>query len=96
MTMIEWIIIFVQFAIIGFLVFRIFGFINTQEILEEWVVNTHLILTTTFDTMRDIDSQGAFEADDEVGMIFDGIKDAIKVLEEYSTDTMNDQPNSTN
>ena len=36
----------------------------------------------TYNTIKTIDSKGAFEADDETGTVFEGIKESIKLLRE--------------
>ena len=35
----------------------------------------------TIDTMREIDQKGGFESDDEVGIVFDGLKEIVYGLE---------------
>ena len=35
----------------------------------------------TIDTMREIDQKGGFESDDEVGIVFDGLKELVYGLE---------------
>ena len=39
-------------------------------------------LKEVFDTMKEIDSKGAFESDDEVGSVFVGIKEVLNNLQE--------------
>tara|TARA_R100001377_G_C3143153_1_gene93456 strand:- start:46 stop:342 length:297 start_codon:yes stop_codon:yes gene_type:complete len=48
----------------------------------DFVTKLELDLKKTFKTMKDIDSKGGFEADDEVGQTFIAINDLIKELEE--------------
>ena len=49
--------------------------------LENNTLNTILRITKTYDRMKEIDSKGGFESDDEVGQIFEGIKNQIRELE---------------
>ena len=54
--------------------------------LEDAVLNErdtiHREFSKTLETLREIDSKGAFESDDEVGAIFNDIKQAITELGE--------------
>jgi len=58
--------------------------LNTkQEILEDWISNfMETIEKIDFD-LKQIDYLGAFEADDETGVIFQQIKDTLKQLDEF-------------
>jgi hypothetical protein len=49
---------------------------------ESQVDNTGIrnLIQRTLNTMRDIDSKGAFESDDEVGVVFDELKNAVELL----------------
>ena len=49
-------------------------------LLEQWTDSTYINIQNTLQKMRDIDSTGHFEADDEVGVIFKQIKDTIEQL----------------
>jgi hypothetical protein len=40
--------------------------------------------------MKDIDELGAFEADDEVGDVFDEIKNIVEELDKYITENVNE------
>jgi hypothetical protein len=54
-----------------------------QEILEDWISNfMETIEKIDFD-LKQIDYLGAFEADDETGVIFQQIKDTLKQLDEF-------------
>jgi hypothetical protein len=48
--------------------------------LEQWVDSTYGAVASTLESMRKIDSTGHFEADDEVGSIFDALNDTLKEL----------------
>tara|TARA_R100001082_G_scaffold106196_1_gene78876 strand:- start:408 stop:668 length:261 start_codon:yes stop_codon:yes gene_type:complete len=58
--------------------------LNTkQEMLEDWITNfMETIEKIDFD-LKQVDYLGAFEADDETGVIFQQIKDTLKQLEEF-------------
>ena len=40
--------------------------------------------------MKDIDTLGAFEADDDVGVVFDEIKNIVEELDNYITENVNE------
>ena len=56
------------------------------ERLEDWVENYSARIIQTKNLLDELDSEGKFEADDEVGSVFKGIQSAIddlnKVTEE--------------
>ena len=52
------------------------------EHMESWVESFVLRVRDTYNNMMDVDSKGHFEADDEVGSIFQGIKSIITELNE--------------
>jgi len=54
---------------------------DTVEQIELEQKSILLNLNNTFDNLREIDSKGGFASDDEVGQIFDAIKDEINGLE---------------
>ena len=73
----------ISIILIGFLIYRSLKlikeirFINNILVSErETVANT---LETMLDQMREIDATGAFESDDEVGGIFNQLKDLIEI-----------------
>lgn len=51
------------------------------EILEEQVENNLEMFKDIHTTMKDIDSTGAFESDDEVGSVFTDLKQAVDKTE---------------
>jgi len=55
----------------------------TDQILEtdDVITESYRKFSNTLETMRAIDSKGGFESDDEVGAVFDGIKDVLTKLE---------------
>lgn len=55
------------------------------ETLETWIENFTIRVDTAYSELKQIDSTGHFESDDEVGSIFDGIKDIITDLNTFTT-----------
>ena len=53
------------------------------ELLETWVENFNNTIQTIDNELKEIDSTGHFEFDDEVGSIFKQIKQTIQQLESY-------------
>jgi hypothetical protein len=50
------------------------------ERLEDWAEEYSQKLIDTKSVMDLLDSEGKFESDDEIGTVFDGIKDAVNDL----------------
>ena len=50
------------------------------ERLEDWAEEYSQKLIDTKTTMDLLDSEGKFESDDEIGTVFEGIKDAVNEL----------------
>jgi len=44
------------------------------------IIGTRTLVQRTLNTMQDIDSRGAFESDDEVGVVFSELKNAVEQL----------------
>ena len=53
------------------------------ELLETWIENFGDKVSQVQDDLTKIDSTGHFESDDEIGSIFDGIKDIISNLDNF-------------
>ena len=51
------------------------------ERLETWVEDYAARVTITKNVLDELDSEGKFESDDEIGTVFEGIKDTINELE---------------
>jgi hypothetical protein len=62
----------------------IWNLMRKTELLETWVENFSDKITQVQQELNDIDSTGHFEADDEVGSIFDSIKEVINELNEIT------------
>ena len=54
------------------------------ELLESWVQNFTDRVSQIQSDLNDIDSTGHFESDDEVGSIFEGIKEIINDLTNFT------------
>lgn len=55
-------------------------------VFEDEFLKIEKELNDTIQTMREIDIRGSFEADDEVGDVFNQMKDLIEYLGEYTYD----------
>ena len=53
------------------------------ELLETWIENFGDKVSQVQDDLTTIDSTGHFESDDEIGAIFDSIKDIINDLNNF-------------
>ena len=55
----------------------------TDQVLDSYDVikNSYQKFGEALEDMRAIDSKGGFESDDEVGAVFDGLKDVLTKLE---------------
>ena len=73
--------------ILGLLVlaegYVIWNLTRKTELLETWIENFGDKVSQVQDDLTAIDSTGHFEADDEVGTIFDSIKDIINDLNNF-------------
>ena len=74
--------------ILGLLVltegYVIWNLTRKTEILETWIENFSDRISQVQQELSDIDSTGHFESDDEIGSIFDGIKEIINDLNEFT------------
>ena len=57
-----------------------FNQLRKVERLESWIEDYAQRVIDTQKTLREIDNKGNFEADDEVGVVFDSIKETIDEL----------------
>ena len=74
--------------ILGLLVlmegYVIWNLTRKTELLETWVEDFSDRITRVHQELKDIDSTGHFEADDEIGSIFDSIKEVISELNDFT------------
>ena len=57
--------------------------LNKNEVLEDMIDSTNEMVEATYRGMKKIDSTGHFEADDEIGSVFEGIKLTIENLNNF-------------
>ena len=57
--------------------------IRKTELLETWVEDFTQTIETVQNDLEEIDAKGSFKADDEVGTIFEQIKETVNQLESY-------------
>ena len=62
----------------------IWNLTRKTELLETWVENFSNKVTQVQQELSEIDSTGHFEADDEIGTIFEGIKEVINELNDLT------------
>ena len=58
----------------------IWNLMRKTELLETWIEDFGDRITRVQQELKDIDSTGHFEADDEIGSIFESIKEVINEL----------------
>ena len=61
----------------------IWNLTRKTELLETWIEDFSDRVSRVQQEMSDIDSTGHFESDDEIGAIFEGIKDVINDLNKF-------------
>jgi hypothetical protein len=62
----------------------IWNLMRKTELLETWVEDFGDSITRVQQELKDIDSTGHFEADDEVGSIFESIKEVVNELNDLT------------
>ena len=77
----------VEIVILGLVVlvegYIIWNLIRKTELLETWIENFGERVSQVQSDLNDIDSTGHFESDDEIGSIFDSIKEIINDLNNF-------------
>ena len=77
----------VEITLLGLLVlaegYVIWNLIRKTELLETWIENFGDKVRQVQDDLKVIDSTGHFESDDEIGSIFDSIKEIINDLNNF-------------
>ena len=72
-------------AFCGFIVYRQDQTIKKQidyiDQIEIKLITNFQSVSDSYKRMKEIDQKGGFESDDEVGQVFNGIKDVIENLE---------------
>jgi|TARA_R110000751_G_scaffold201732_1_gene306430 hypothetical protein len=52
--------------------------------MEQWITDFRLTVNDSYDQMKELDTKGAFESEDEVGSVFKGLCDVIYKLNEIT------------
>ena len=80
--MIYFLILFILLTLVeGYVIFNL---TRKVERLETWVEDYAQRIQDTQRVLKEIDSKGNFEADDEVGVVFTAIKETIDELNEIT------------
>ena len=80
--MIYFLILFILLTLIGSYV--IFNLTRKVERLESWIEDYAQRIIDTQATLKQIDDKGNFEADDEVGIVFQSIKATVDEINEIT------------
>ena len=70
----------------GYVIWNLF---RKTELLETWVEDFTQRIQIVQNNLKDIDSSGAFESDDEVGTIFEQIKETVNQLDNLKGEEVN-------
>ena len=62
----------------------VFNLTRKVERLETWVEDYAQRIQDTQQVLKEIDSKGTFEADDEIGVVFTAIKEAVDEINEIT------------
>ena len=62
----------------------VFNLTRKVERLETWIEDYAQRIQDTQHTLDEIDNEGSFESDDEIGVVFESIKSAINQLEKIT------------
>jgi len=70
------------------LVWTTFNLTRKVERLETWIEDYAQRIQDTKQVLEEIDAKGSFEADDEIGVVFTAIKEAIEELNEITQEEL--------
>jgi len=70
----------IAFIVEGYVIWNL---MKKTEMLEVWVENFTQRIETVQTELKVIDAKGGFEADDEIGTIFEQIKETINELDNF-------------
>ena len=76
----------VAFIVEGYIIWNL---MKKTELLETWVESFTRRIQYIQDDLKNIDSTGHFEADDEVGTIFEQIKETVNQLDNLIGEEIN-------
>mgnify|MGYP005688954415 FL=1 len=65
-----------------------FNLTRKVERLETWIEDYAQRIQDTKQLLEEIDAKGSFEADDEIGVVFTSIKEAIEELNEITEEEL--------
>jgi hypothetical protein len=65
------------------LIWSSFNAVSKVELYEDFIESLLSQLNYTLEQMRSVDIRGAFEADDEVGIVFKGLAAMVNRLDEF-------------
>tara|TARA_Y100001972_G_C7619893_1_gene310853 strand:+ start:896 stop:1147 length:252 start_codon:yes stop_codon:yes gene_type:complete len=68
--------------------FTTFNQMRKVERLETWVEDYAQRIQDTKQVLEEIDSKGSFEADDEIGVVFTSIKEAVDEINEITQEEL--------
>ena len=67
-------------VLVGTLSYTTYNQFQKVERLEDWIENYSARLIQTKNVLDELDSEGKFESDDEIGVVFEGIQRAVNDL----------------
>ena len=71
-------------VIILTLSYVVFNLTRKVERLESWIEDYAQRILDTKQVLEEIDAKGSFESDDEIGVVFTSIKEAVSQLEKIT------------
>ena len=84
--MIYFLILFILLTLVeGYVIFNL---TRKVERLETWVEDYAQRINDTNNVLKEIDSKGTFEADDEIGVVFTSIKEAVDEINEITEEEL--------
>ena len=66
----------------------VFNLTRKVERLETWVEDYAERIQQTQNVLKEIDQKGTFEADDEIGVVFTAIKEAVDEINEITQEEL--------
>ena len=74
--------LFVLFCMIDIImIYTIYNLYTKTDRLEQWVDATYLQIQDVLQDMKNLDTIGAFESDDETGAIFKALQETLNKLD---------------
>lgn len=89
MSVVLWVILIHVIEIIGIAGYLLVRKNNKLERVlieqQQYIDAISIIIENSANTIQELDNRGAFEADDEVGTFFQGLKEIQNVLNQFNT-----------